>query len=134
MARLNKDDLRQMNRSYFQSLPKETLVEVANNLHELATEQWEKINSNSNNSSQPPSSDSPFQKPDGSKTLTPDSVQDQLNSNLSRKKSRAQNQQATELKLKRKPGRQKGSFMIWSESITPNICNHSSLPKLLHRL
>ena len=46
MARLNKDDLRQMNRSYFQSLPKETLVEVANNLHELATEQWEKINSN----------------------------------------------------------------------------------------
>ena len=33
MARLNKDDLRQMNRGYFQSLSKETLVEVANNLH-----------------------------------------------------------------------------------------------------
>jgi hypothetical protein len=54
MARLSKDDLRQMNRGYFQSLEKETLVEVANNLHILAVEQWEKINSNSSNSSQPP--------------------------------------------------------------------------------
>ena len=36
MARLSKDDLAQMNRGYFQSLSKERLVEVANNLHQLA--------------------------------------------------------------------------------------------------
>ena len=37
MARLNKEDLAQMNRSYFQSLSKERLVEVADNLHLLAS-------------------------------------------------------------------------------------------------
>ena len=35
-----------MNRDYFQSLEKERLVEVADKLHQLAVEQWEKINSN----------------------------------------------------------------------------------------
>jgi hypothetical protein len=34
MAQLDKDDLKQMNRSYFQSLSQETLVEVADNLHQ----------------------------------------------------------------------------------------------------
>ena len=62
MANLNKEDLSQMNRCYFQSLSKERLVEVADNLHLLAVEQWEKINSNSDNSSQPPSSNNPFKK------------------------------------------------------------------------
>ena len=33
MAGLSKDDLAQMNRDYFQSLEKERLVEVADNLH-----------------------------------------------------------------------------------------------------
>lgn len=66
MTGLSKDDLAQMNRDYFQSLEKERLVEVADNLHRLAVEQWEKINSNSRNSSQPPSRDNPFQKPDSS--------------------------------------------------------------------
>ncbi len=33
---------------------KERLVEVAYNLHRLAVEQWEKIDSDSSNSSQPP--------------------------------------------------------------------------------
>ncbi len=42
MARLNKDDLVQMDKNYFQSLEKERLVEVATNLHQLAVEQWEK--------------------------------------------------------------------------------------------
>jgi hypothetical protein len=51
MARLSEDDLAQMNRDYFQSLEKQRLVEVADNLHRLAVEQWEKINSNSSNSS-----------------------------------------------------------------------------------
>ena len=44
MAGLSKDDLAQMNRDYFQSLEKERLVEVADKLHQLAVEQWEKIN------------------------------------------------------------------------------------------
>mgnify|MGYP001572994615 CR=1 FL=1 len=39
MARLNKEDLAQMNRGYFQSLEKERLVEVADNLYQLAVEQ-----------------------------------------------------------------------------------------------
>ena len=103
-----------MNRGYFQSLSKETLVEVANNLHQLAVEQWEKINSNSSNSSQPPSSDNPFQKPDDSPTVTPDSAQGQLSSNSSRKKNSSIEQQATESKPKRKPGRQLGSWAIWA--------------------
>ncbi len=48
MTGLSKDDLAQMSRDYFQSLEKERLVEVADNLHQLAVEKWEKINSNSN--------------------------------------------------------------------------------------
>ena len=42
MAKLNKDDLVQMNKDYFQSLEKQRLVEVATNLHQLAVEQWER--------------------------------------------------------------------------------------------
>ena len=64
MTRLKKNDLIQMNRDYFQSLEKERLVEVGTNLHSLAVEQWEKLQQNSNNSSQPPSSDNPYQKGD----------------------------------------------------------------------
>jgi len=64
MTRLNKEDLVQMNRDYFQSLEKERLVEVATNLHSLAIEQWEKLQQNSNNSSRPPSSDNPYNKGD----------------------------------------------------------------------
>ena len=60
MAQLDKDDLKQMNRSYFQSLSQETLVEVADNLHQLAIELWEKQQQNSENSSQPPSKDNPY--------------------------------------------------------------------------
>jgi transposase len=66
MANLDKDDLSQMNRSYFQSLSQERLVEVADNLHQLATELWEKQQQNSENSSQPPSKDNPYD----SKTTT----------------------------------------------------------------
>lgn len=57
MNRLSKEDLAQMNRDYFQSLDKQTLVEVAGNLHKLAVEQLEKLEQNSSNSSLPPSSD-----------------------------------------------------------------------------
>ena len=54
MARLDKDDLAQMNEDYFRSLDQERLVEVAKNLHQLAAELWEKQQLNSENSSQPP--------------------------------------------------------------------------------
>ena len=71
MARLNKDDLVQINQDYFQSLEKQRLVEVAINLHQLAIEQWERLEQNSHNSSRPPSSDNPYQKPDKDKQDVP---------------------------------------------------------------
>ena len=71
MAQLDKDDLKQMNRSYFQSLSQERLVEVADNLHKLATDLWEKQQQNSENSYQPPSLDNPYT----SKSTTEESVQ-----------------------------------------------------------
>ena len=39
-------------------------MEVAINLHQLAVEQWEKLQQNSQNSSRPPSSDNPYRKAD----------------------------------------------------------------------
>jgi transposase len=95
MARLSKEDLAQMNRDYFQSLSKERLVEVADNLHQIAVEQWEKNNLDSNNSSQPPSSNNPFQN--------------QQDSEKSAQKSSFQEKPKKESKPKRKAGKQKGS-------------------------
>ena len=60
MAGLDKNDLAQMNEDYFKSLKNERLVEVAKNLHQLATELWEKQQQNSENSSLPPSKDNPY--------------------------------------------------------------------------
>ena len=53
MAQLDKNDLAQMNEDYFKSLKKERLVEVAKNLHILATDLWEKQQQNSENSDIP---------------------------------------------------------------------------------
>ena len=127
MARLNKEDLAQMNRGYFQSLSKERLVEVADNLHLLAVEQWEKINSDSDNTSQPPSSDNPFKKPQKSQK--------------SPRKSDFSKQQRQELKPKRKPGRQKGSKGFGCSQILkveqiiphyPNRCSACNQAKLVN--
>ena len=60
MTKLDQDDLAQMNEDYFKSLEKERLVEVAKNLHQLATDLWEKQQQSSENSSQPPSKDNPY--------------------------------------------------------------------------
>lgn len=103
MARLDKNDLAQMSRDYFQSLEKERLVEVADNLHRLAVEQWERINSNSSNSSQPPSGDNPYQKPEEARVAKKDSE----STPSSKKKTIPQLPNSS--KSKRKPGRQKGS-------------------------
>lgn len=109
MARLNKNDLAQMNWDYFQSLEKERLVEVANNLHRLAVEQWEKINCNSSNSSQPPSSNNPFQKSDSSRASNADTSKDSSGSTPSPKKNIAQKPEEKKSTAKRKPGRVQGS-------------------------
>ena len=125
MANLSKEDLAQMNRGYFQSLSKERLVEVADNLHLLAVEQWEKINSNSDNSSQPPSSDNPFKKQQPAKK--------------SAQKSDLSKLHKPESKPKRKPGRQKDSKgfgrsqILKIDEIIPhypgecNACNQTQL-------
>ncbi|MEM7593241.1 MAG: transposase, partial [Cyanobacteria bacterium P01_A01_bin.83] len=125
MARLSKEDLTQMNRGYFQSLSKERLVEVADNLHLLAVEQWEKINSDSDNSSQPPSSDNPFKK--------------EQKAHLAAQQSNLKRKQKPESSAKRKAGRQKGakgfgrSQILKIDEIIPhypsecNACNQTKL-------
>ncbi len=106
MTGLNKDDLSQMNRSYFQSLSQERLVEVADNLHQLATELWEKQQQNSENSSQPPSKDNPYssnKKPEAeqpsSESATAEIEQKQIDEVREKEKKK---------KSKRKPGKQPG--------------------------
>ena len=104
MARLSKEDLAQMNRDYFQSLEKERLVEVADNLYQLAVEQWEKIHSDSRNSSQPPSADNPFENQKSSSASKISSSKEKSHSKKLGDKGICE-----EEKPKRKPGRQKGS-------------------------
>jgi hypothetical protein len=63
MARLTKDDLAQMDRDYLQSLDPERLLNAAWNLRQAAVEYLERLEQNSRNSSRPPSSDPPFERP-----------------------------------------------------------------------
>lgn len=117
-------------------------MEVATNLHSLAVEQWEKLQQNSNNSSQPPSSDNPYQKGDsqekeqagiestepetnteGKEISTPseDSYQNEASGGSS-----AQNSP----NLKKSPGHQPGTPSQWrssplvAEVILPHYPNH----------
>ena len=117
-------------------------MEVATNLHFLAVEQWEKLQQNSNNSSQPPSSDNPYQKGDsqekekagiestepetnteGKEISTPseDSYQNEASGGSS-----AQNSPT----LKKSPGHQPGTPSQWrssplvAEVILPHYPNH----------
>ena len=113
MANLDKDDLAQMNEDYFKSLNQERLVEVAKNLHSLATDLWEKQQRSSENSSQPPSKDSPY----ASKVITEES------SSISESKSpqsQAEPKQRddsmgkeTQKNSQRKPGKQQYRKRIW---------------------
>ncbi|MEM8780940.1 MAG: IS66 family transposase [Cyanobacteria bacterium P01_G01_bin.49] len=93
MAKLDKDDLAQMNENYFKSLPQERLVEVAKNLHLLATDLWEKQQRNSSNSSQPPSKNNPYN----------------TNSKTEEKKIEETGAKPKGRKSNRKPGKQTGS-------------------------
>ncbi len=136
MAGLNKDDLKQMNRRYFQSLSQERLVEVADNLRKLATELWEKQQQNSANSSQPPSTDSPY----GSLAATEESAQ---SSESESKEDDTESEKIDESVGKekkknssRKPGKQPGAKgfgrtqILKAEVIIPHYpgqcsaCNH----------
>ena len=136
MAQLDKDDLKQMNRSYFQSLSQERLVEVADNLHQLATELWEKQQQNSENSSQPPSTDNPYT----SKATTEESDHYSESETGSVKTEQKQIDESSEKpkkqKSNRKPGKQPGgqgfgrSQPLKAEVIVPHYprvcsaCNH----------
>lgn len=136
MAGLNKDDLKQMNRSYFQSLSQERLVEVADNLHILATDLWEKQQQNSENSSQPPSKDNPY----SSKTTTEESKLSSESETESRQTEQDKTDKVSksekEQKSPRKPGKQPGgkgfcrSQPLKAEVIVPHYpdlcsaCNH----------
>lgn len=57
---LHKDDLAQMDKTYFESLAHADLVTVACRLLETSTTLWERVHQNSTNSSQPPSADTPY--------------------------------------------------------------------------
>jgi IS1 family transposase len=108
MAKLDKDDLAQMNEDYFKSLEKERLVEVAKNLHQLATDLWEKQQQNSANSSQPPSKDNPYT----SKATTEESAQNSESETGSLKTEHKpideSSEKPREQKSQRKPGKQPG--------------------------
>jgi hypothetical protein len=111
MGQLDKNDLAQMNEDYFKSLAQERLVEVAKNLHALATELWEKQQQNSANSSQPPSKNNPYTSLSKKEEESPNS------DSLSESDQTGQNQNQTESKFgaksrtksSRKPGKQLGA-------------------------
>ena len=109
MAKLDKDDLVQMNEDYFQSLEKERLVEVAKNLHTLATDLWEKQQQSSSNSSQPPSLDNPY----SSKSTTEESEKNLESETRSDKTERERIEESSENPVRnkslRKPGKQLGA-------------------------
>nr|WP_245562176.1 hypothetical protein [Stanieria cyanosphaera] len=136
MAQLDRDDLAQMNEDYFKSLKKERLVEVAKNLHQLATDLWEKQQQSSENSSQPPSKDNPYT----SKSTTEES---EKNSEFETKSGKTEGDRIEESeknpvrkKSLRKPGKQPGgkgfgrSQPLNAEVIVPHYprvciaCNH----------
>lgn len=129
MTRLDKHDLAQMNLDYFRSLEKEQLVEVANNLHQLAVNQLEKLEVNSSNSSKPPSTDNPYQKSESLNTTA--QIQDQeLSSNKKKKKGFAPKESDNSSSEKRRAGKQLGSEGFWrkspliAEQIIPHYPSH----------
>ena len=107
-----------MNEDYFKSLEKERLVEVAKNLHQLATDLWSKQQQNSENSSQPPSKDNPY-------TSTPTIEESAQNSEWETGSAETEQKQIDESSVKphqkksnRKPGKQQYRERIWAQSTT----------------
>ena len=117
MARLSKVDLEQMGETYFKSLEPERLVEVAKNLYELAVEQLEKLEQTSQNSSRPPSSDTPYKSASSSKA---EATKPELPEQKSQSESAAGTQEPEKPKLEvgkgfgeRSAGRQPGAKGHW---------------------
>ena len=108
MAQLDKNDLVQMNEDYFKSLEKERLVEVAKNLHQLATDLWEKQQQNSENSSQPPSKDNPYNSNDTIEESNPTSESESFKVQTEEKEIDETGSRPKEKKSNRKPGKQPG--------------------------
>ena len=108
MAQLDKDDLVQMNEDYFKSLNQERLVEVAKNLHQLATDLWEKQQQNSENSSQPPSKDNPYNSNNKTEESNPSSESESAPVKTEEKEIGEEGSKPKKKKSKREPGKQPG--------------------------
>ena len=141
MAKLDKNDLAQMNEDYFKSLEKERLIEVAKNLHQLATDLWEKQQQSSENSSQPPSKDNPYTSmpttEESAQSLESESKSDNTESdNTESEKIDESVGQEKKKNSDRKPGKQPGAKgfgrtqILKAEVIIPHYpsqcsaCNH----------
>ncbi|MBE9048763.1 IS66 family transposase [Pleurocapsales cyanobacterium LEGE 10410] len=109
MAQLDKNDLVQMNEDYFKSLKKERLVEVAKNLHILATDLWEKEQKNSQNSSQPPSLDNPYSSKQKQKPESFSSESESAEAKTEQKQLNESSEKPEKKKSPRKPGKQPGA-------------------------
>ena len=136
MAQLDKDDLAQMNEEYFKSLNQERLIEVAKNLHQLATDLWEKQQQNSENSSQPPSKDNPYLN---NQKQEPEHLSSESESAAVKTEQKLREESREKEKKKnssRKPGKQPGAKgfgrtqILKAEVIIPHYpgqcaaCNH----------
>lgn len=108
MAKLDKDDLAQMNEDYFKSLNQERLIEVAKNLHQLATDLWEQQQQNSENSSQPPSKDNPYNSNNKTEESNPSSESATESGQTEWDKTDESSESEKKQKSKRKPGKQPG--------------------------
>jgi len=62
MKYLTKNDLAQIDRSYLQSLKKESVIKLACRLRDMNIDLLERLDQDSSNSSKPPSSNSPYKK------------------------------------------------------------------------
>ena len=136
MAQLDKDDLVQMNEDYFKSLNQERLVEVAKNLDQLATDLWSKQQQNSENSSQPPSKDNPYNSNNKTEESNPSSESESAPVKTEEKEIGEKGSKPKKKKSKRKPGKQPGgegfgrSQPLKAEVIIPHYpdlcaaCNH----------
>jgi len=136
MAKLDKDDLAQMNEDYFKSLEKERLVEVAKNLHQLATDLWEKQQQNSENSSQPPSQDNPYVSLSTTEESNPSSESESATIKTEQKQREESQGKEQKKNSDRKPGKQPGGKgfgrkqPLTAEVIVPHYpyqcsaCNH----------
>ncbi len=136
MAQLDKDDLAQMNEYYFKSLEKERLIEVAKNLHQLATDLWEKQQQNSENSSKPPSKDNPYSSKTTTEESNPSSESETESGQTELDKRDESLEPEKKQKSPRKPGKQPGgkgfgrSQPLKAEVIIPHYphlcsaCNH----------